>query len=305
MLGHSNMNSVILIAGPTASGKSDAAMALARAIGGVIINADAIQVYQDLRVITARPSPEDEAAIPHFLYGYLDGEERGSAGKWAKQVASLLADITQTGQVPILVGGTGLYFKALTDGLADIPAIADDVRKQAQARLEQIGPTAFKAEILTFDPEMAHLSVNDRQRLIRAWEVYHATGNNLSHYHNQPRQPICQTIKAKFILQPPRDRLYANCDGRVPKMLTMGALAEVETLRDRHLAADLPIMKALGVPELMEHLDGKTNLSTAQAHIQQNTRRFAKRQMTWFRQQCQDWTFVETGEDLMTAFSAL
>jgi len=280
---------VILIAGPTASGKSAAAMKIARSRGGEIVNADAIQVYKDLRVVTARPTPEDEAAVPHHLYGAIDGVERCSAGRWARLARNAIENILESGKTAVVVGGTGLYFRALEHGLSPIPEIPSTVRDAARARRAALGAAAFKEEVVERDPEMARLAEADAQRLQRAWEVFEATGRPLSYFQSLPGEPLFTGAAARVVIEPARDTLYANCDLRAAAMVTAGAIEEVRALVARDLDPSLPVMKALGVPEIGAYLRAEANEAEMLASLQQNTRRFAKRQLTWFRNQTPDW----------------
>ena len=275
-------------------------MRLAEHLDGEIINADAMQVYEDLRVLTARPTKEDEAALPHHLYGTRDGAERCSAGIWARQAAGLVHDIQTRGKLPVIVGGTGLYFRALIDGLSPIPDVPETVRQEAGAHYEKVGAAAFYAEVTGFDPAMAHLPQGDRQRLVRAWEVYQATGTPLSEFQALPREPLLAGPFRKICLMPERDQLYGNCNSRLDRMIEEGALEEVRALLARQLDPDLPVMKSLGVPELARHLSGALTLEEALAQAKTNTRRFAKRQMTWFRGQAADWEHVISAGHMTT-----
>jgi len=288
--------SVVFIAGPTASGKSGAALALAQKTGGEIVNADAMQVYRDLRILTARPSMEDEAAVPHHLYGALDGAGRCSAGRWARMAADAIAQINARGQTAIVTGGTGLYFKALEEGLSPIPDAAPEARARAIARRAERGPAAFHAEVLANDPAMERFPASDAQRLIRAWEVFEETGKPLSYFQAMARAPLIDRAAAKVVIEPPRERLYANCNARAAAMFETGVVEEVRTLIGRGLDPALPVMKALGVLEIGAFLRGETGREAALSMLQQNTRRFAKRQMTWFRGQARDWLRAETPE---------
>lgn len=297
----------IFIAGPTASGKSALAMELAQKTGGEIINADAMQVYADLRVLTARPTVEEVARVPHHLYGVMDGAERCSAGRWAAMAAASIADVLTREHVPILTGGTGLYFKVLEEGLSPIPDIPDDVRARALRRFEELGRDAFRAEVVVRDPAMERLPAGDRQRLLRAWEVFEATGKALSWYQRQPRVPLIALEPVRLIVEPPRETLYHRCDKRAATMLDGGAIAEVEALLARGLDSDLPVMKALGVTELSTLIRGEVDEAKALGALQQATRRFAKRQLTWFRNQTPDWhrlaDAADANEDLENLFS--
>ncbi len=284
-----NQGRVIFIAGPTASGKSAAALALAIEAGGEIVNADAIQVYRDLDILSARPRPGDLAEAPHHLFGFLDGAERCSAGRWSREAAGIIKDIIQRKRLAIVVGGTGLYFRALEEGLSPVPEAADAVRAAARQRLADIGSNAFRLEVLARDPAMARLDRADTQRLLRAWEVSEATGRPLSSFQELPREPQIPRASARVVIEPDRERLYSDCDRRLDRMVEEGALDEARRLLARGLGADLPVMKALGAAELMAHVKGELTLADAVALAKRNTRRFVKRQTTWFRRQAADW----------------
>ncbi len=279
---------VILIAGPTASGKSALALALAEEIGAEIVNADAMQVYRDLRVLSARPSAAEEARAPHHLFGHVDGSMRYSVGGWARDAAAALASIAARGRPAIVIGGTGLYFRALTEGLSEAPDIPPSVREEAETRLAAIGLSAFREEVIAADPVMARLKPGDRQRHIRAWEVHRATGRPLSAFQTGGA-PITVEPAARIVLEPPRAALYRAIEERFDAMLAAGALAEIETLAARRLNPALPVMKAVGAPELLDHRAGRLSLEAAISLAKQSSRRFAKRQMTWFRNQTPDW----------------
>ncbi len=283
---------LILIGGPTASGKSARALEAARRMNGVIINADAMQVYAGLPLLTAQPEAEDKRAAPHELYEVYDPAERSSAGKWLALAEAALRRCAEAGRTPILVGGTGLYFKALTDGLAAIPPIPDAVRAEVQALYEHMGEAAFRSRLATLDPSSAaRIKPNDRQRLIRAFEVAQHTGQPLGYWQNGAGQaqdgagPVSAFAVRRILLLPPREELYAACDRRFERMMERGALEEVRALLDRSLDPDLPAMKILGVRELAAYLRGEVSRADAVAQAQQATRNYAKRQMTWFRNQ--------------------
>ena len=285
---------VIFIAGPTASGKSAAALQLAIDIDGEIVNSDAMQVYKDLAVLTARPSDEDEARVPHHLYGYLDGAVSSSAGRWAEDATAAINAINAKNKIAILVGGTGLYFKTLEEGLSPIPDIPISHRDKAKARHLELGADAFRNEVVQQDPGMAHLPAGDTQRLIRAFEVFDATGKPLSHFQNLPRQPLINKPLARVVIEPGRETLYTQCEMRAAAMLDGGGIDEVKTMMARALDPALPLMKALGAPEIMAHLKGVASREDTLAQLQQNTRRFAKRQLTWFRNQASCWPRAST-----------
>ena len=280
---------VIVMAGPTASGKSALALAVARAFDGVIINADSMQVYRELRILTARPDAAAMAALPHRLYGCLSGEEACSAGRWRSLAVQEIVAATRSGRLPLVVGGTGLYLRALARGLAPVPPVPAAVRAAARQRHAALGGAAFHAALAARDPVMAaRLHPSDSQRLVRAWEVLEATGRSLADWQATSdaaaqKGPALKLLQ--FVLLPPRDQLYAACDARLEAMVAAGALEEVRELLALGLDPALPVMKVLGVPELARHLRGELTLEAALAAAQQATRRYAKRQLTWLRGQ--------------------
>ena len=283
---------VVLIAGPTASGKSGLAIDVAETLTGTVVNADSMQIYDDLRVLTARPSVEDEVRVPHELYGYRDATELGSAADWASDAITAIKRIRKAGRRPIIVGGTGLYLRTLMEGIAPIPEVPEETRIYARARHKEIGAAAFHGELASRDPEAAaRLPVGDSQRVLRAWEVHEATGRALSDWHRDPVPPTGLDFQVIALL-PPREELYQRCEDRFGEMLAGGALEEVRILLDRadrqKLDPALPIFKALGYPALSEHLRGSMSLDEAAAKSQQQTRNYAKRQMTWLRHQLPD-----------------
>jgi tRNA dimethylallyltransferase len=290
----------ILIAGPTASGKSALALSLAEKLGGVIVNADSMQVYRDLRVITARPTPEDEARAPHRLYGHVDAAENYSVGRWCRDVGEALAEIAASGRVPILVGGSGLYFKALTSGLAAVPPIPANIRAQVRGRLQSEGVAPLYAELIERDPVTAHrLMPLDRSRISRALEVMLATGRSLTDWHKEGMPALVDPAHAaKVFLTCERTELVARIDARFAAMLEAGALDEVRALARRQLDPTLPAMKAHGVPWLIRHLNGEISLDDASEGARMDTRRYAKRQVTWFRNQMPGWTSLMPEEAL-------
>lgn len=282
---------ITLIAGPTASGKSRLAMTLAAETGAVIVNADSQQLYADLRVLSARPSTADELEADHRLYGVADAAEAWSVGRWSRAVLDLLADL---GDRPVLlVGGTGLYFTALTKGLADIPTIPVEVRDQAEAALEAEGEVSFRSRLAAVDPAAAdRIEAGDRQRLVRAMSVADHTGRALSDWTADTKPVLAPGSWTGLVVEPDRAALYANCDLRVIQMIEQGALDEVRALMARDLDPALPAMKAVGVRELVAHLCGETSLDQAIDATRQATRNYAKRQLTWFRNQTPDWRRV-------------
>jgi tRNA dimethylallyltransferase len=276
---------VIVIAGPTASGKSMLALALADAVGGTIINADSLQCYRDLRILTARPDEAAERRAPHRLYGFLDASERGTAAHWRALALDEIAAAAKSGRLPIVVGGAGLYLHALEEGLAPVPEIPAETRAAAVELYRELGGAAFRERLAQLDPAGARrLHPGDRQRLIRSFEVVQATGVPIGQWHKQPLPQRTYRF-ATILLAPPRDRLYAACDARFTRMIEAGALDEAARIAARGLDPDLPAMKALGLLELLSHLRGEIPLGAAIAAAQRATRRYAKRQMTWFRHQ--------------------
>jgi len=292
---------VILIAGPTASGKSAAALAIAAQINGEIINADAIQVYRELEVLSARPTTEEMMEIPHHLYGHVAGQSRYSVGRWAEEVTAVIGEIAARGRSAIIVGGTGLYFRALTEGLSAMPAVPTEIRTKAQDRLSDIGLEKFRIELLRVDPAMERLAPADRQRHLRAWEVFEATGETLTSFQAMKGTPVVPSIDARIVVEPSREALYARCDKRFDLMLAGGALEEARVLDKLNIGADLPVMKALGAAELIAHLRSEVGLEGAIDLTKRNTRRFAKRQLTWFRNQTPNWARAAKSEDAVAS----
>jgi len=278
---------LVLLAGPTASGKSSLALALAERLDGTVINADSAQVYRDLRIVSARPLPEDEARAPHRLYGVLDGNAVCSAVRWADMAAATVRETWAAGRLPLIVGGTGLYIKALTEGLSVIPESPPEIRASARATLAEMGNAAFHAALAERDPETAaRLDPGNSQRLARAWEVLEATGRPLVWWQRQPlAPPVLNARTLTLVLDPPREALAAVINARVDAMVAAGALEEVAALLARALPPDRPVMKAVGVPELAAHLRGGLPLPEAVARMQAATRQYAKRQRTWLRGQ--------------------
>ncbi len=297
----------ILIAGPTASGKSALALKLAARLGGIVINADSMQVYRDLRIITARPTPAEETRVPHLLYGHVDAAENYSVGRWLVDASAALAEAQRSGRLPILVGGTGLYFKALTRGLAAVPPIPADLRLAVRARLKAEGLAPLHAELLRRDPASAQrLMPGDRARITRALEVILATGRSLADWHREGMQPSVDAAGAiKMFLAVDRAELYRRIDARFDAMLAAGALEEVRKLGARSLDPALPAMKAHGVPWLIRHLAGEITFAEAAEGAKRDTRRYTKRQATWFRHQLPEWTWAAPDESEATVLDAL
>ncbi|WP_407152626.1 tRNA (adenosine(37)-N6)-dimethylallyltransferase MiaA [Bradyrhizobium sp. ORS 86] len=306
MQAHSGLlDRAVLIAGPTASGKSALALELAQRTGGVVINADSMQVYRDLRIITARPTAEEEAQVPHRLYGHVDAGVNFSAGAWVGDAAKTLGEARAQGRLPIFVGGSGLYFKALTQGLSAVPPIPDAVREGVRARLERDGVEALHAELAQRDPvSAARLKPRDRTRIARALEVVEATGRPLPDWHREGLPPLLPPgeFRALF-LAPERETLYARIDARFGAMLDSGALDEVAALAARGLDPLLPAMKAHGVPVLIRHLKGEISREEAAEIGRADTRHYAKRQFTWFRHQLPEFAWIrpEAARDWLLA----
>jgi tRNA dimethylallyltransferase len=281
----------VLIAGPTASGKSALALRLAERIGGAVINADSMQVYGDLAIITARPTAAEQAGVPHLLYGHVDAAVNYSVGQYVADAGKALAEVARSRKVPIFVGGTGLYFKALTAGLAAVPPIPADIRAGVRERLARQGAAALHGELHRRDPaSAARLNPNDRTRVARALEVVEATGRSLTDWQQEGLPALIDPARtARVFIAPDRAALYGRIDARFATMLAGGALDEVRKLAARRLDPLLPAMKAHGVPWLIRHLAGEMSLAAAADKARQDTRHYAKRQFTWFRHQLGDW----------------
>ncbi len=276
---------VLVIAGPTASGKSALTLELADLCGGTIINADSLQIYRDLRILTARPDQTAQARVPHRLYGFLDAGERGSAARWRALALDEIAEATRAGRLPIVVGGSGLYLRAIKEGLAPVPEIPAEIRQEAIELYRALGSVGFRERLARLDPAAAQrLFPGDKQRLVRAFEVVRATGVTIGTWQQQTRSDPAYRF-GTILLMPPRDRLYAACNARLVQMVEAGALTEAAAIAARRLEPSLPAMKAVGLPELLSYLRGDVPLGAAIAAAQRATRRYAKRQMTWFRHQ--------------------
>ncbi|MBW9087619.1 tRNA (adenosine(37)-N6)-dimethylallyltransferase MiaA [Rhizobium wenxiniae] len=286
----------ILITGPTASGKSALAVRLAQARNGVVINTDSMQVYDTLRLLTARPSDDEMEGIPHHLYGHVAATKAYSTGEWLRDVGSLLTEIRARGQMPVFVGGTGLYFKALTGGLSDMPEIPQEIRCEVRLRLKQEGPEPLHAELAQKDAAVAEtLEVRDGQRIVRALEVLQATGRSILAFQGKQGPMIIDPVRAqKFVVLPERSILHDRINRRFEKMLDHGAVDEVQALLKQQPSADLPVMKAIGVREIAEMLDGIMSRDEVIERSSALTRQYAKRQMTWFRNQMDDsWNRID------------
>ena len=297
--------SALLIAGPTASGKSALAIRVAQETGGVVVNADSMQVYGDLRTLSARPSPDEERAAEHRLFGHVDGAVNYSVGRWVEDARDLLADLAQGGQLPIFTGGTGLYFKALLQGLSEIPAVPEEVRARVRAEAGGLAPQEIHTRLRAVDPETAaRLRPTDPQRNLRALEVFAATGQPLASFQNRRAAPLLDpATTAAFFLLPERAALKARIDARFHAMMEQGALGEVEGLAARGLDPALPVMRAHGVPGLIDYLRGDATLAEAIARGQRDTRAYSKRQVTFVRHQLPEFAMVapEQGWEALAA----
>ncbi|MEX0693404.1 MAG: tRNA (adenosine(37)-N6)-dimethylallyltransferase MiaA [Rhodospirillales bacterium] len=300
---------VVIIAGPTASGKTEIALKVAEMVNGEVINADSMQVYAELCILTARPVAADLARAPHHLFGILSASERCSAGRWLNLAKAALADIHARGRLPVVCGGTGLYLKALTDGLAAVPEVPDEMVAAITRHLDDVGGEAFRTELGAVDPDAAkRLPASDRQRLIRAAAVYAATGRTLSDW--QREQTGEPGYPAKFytvLLMPPRDEMYAAIDRRFDTMMEHGALDEARAFAALDLPRDLPASRAVGVAELLRTLNGEWDLETAVSKAKTASRHLAKRQVTWFKRQiradlCVEEKFSERDEQKIFSF---
>ncbi|MET0336248.1 MAG: tRNA (adenosine(37)-N6)-dimethylallyltransferase MiaA [Caulobacter sp.] len=285
---------ITLIAGPTASGKSALALRLATQTGAEIVNADSMQIYDGLRVLTAGPSSQETVQAPHHLFGVVDAAQAWSVGHWLEAALGTLAEIMARGRPAVVVGGTGLYFRALTQGLADVPPVPDAARDEAGARFDAMGEAAFREALRPLDPQAeARIESGDRQRLVRAYAVATVTGRALSAWQADTTAPIAADAWRGVVLEPDREALYDRCDLRLGRMLDDGALDEVRAMEARGLDPALPALKAVGYRELAAHVRGEISLSDALAAARMETRRYAKRQLTWFRNQTPDWTRVD------------
>ncbi len=294
------MARAVLIAGPTASGKSALALRLAEQAGGSIINADSMQLYGDFRVLTARPSPAEERRAPHLLYGHVDAAENYSVGRWLADASLALAEVERAGRLPIFVGGTGLYFRALLRGLSSMPPVPEAVRAKIRGKAEGVAAAELHALLAARDPATAaRLRPSDRQRIVRALEVFEATGRPLVEWQASPGKPLIapEDTMAVF-LSVDRAELRARIDARFDKMLAEGALDEARALAARKLDPALPAMKAHGAPWLLKHLAGEISLAEAVQEAKADTRNYAKRQETWFRHQLPQFNWLAAGEAL-------
>jgi tRNA dimethylallyltransferase len=296
---------VVLIAGPTASGKSRLAMELAERIGGVVVNADSMQVYCEPRVLTARPNDADMARVPHLLYGHVSVRDLYSVGRYQSDAADALARARAMDRIPIFTGGTGMYFSALTEGLASIPPIPAAIRERARAKLEEIGVAALHAELAARDPETAmQLRLTDPQRVLRAYEVFEATGRSLARWQKETGKPVLDRLQLrKFVVDIPRPELRARIETRFRAMLSEGALEEAAALEG--LDPSLPAAKILGLRELWSLRRGELSETEAVTLAVTATRQFAKRQMTWFRNRMKDWARLESSGSADTVSASI
>jgi len=287
----------ILICGPTACGKSRLALLLAERLGGVVINADSMQVYRELRVLTARPTPAEEARVKHDLYGFVSGREAYSAGRYGVDAARAIAEAGLRGRVAIVVGGTGLYFKVLLEGLSPMPTVDPDVRTYWRGRAAALQPRQLHAVLGEKDPVMAaRLMPSDPQRIVRALEVLESTGRSLAEWQREKGRPVVTANARRILLQPDPAAHAAAIGRRFDAMLAAGAMAEVRELVAERFSAELPIMRALGVAPLAAYLAGEATFEGAVAAAKSETRRYAKRQATWFRRNMISWEVIKTKE---------
>ncbi len=298
----------LLIAGPTASGKSALALALATRLGGLVINADSMQVYADLPILSAQPAADERASAPHRLFGHVDGAVAFSVGRWLAEVAVALAQARAAGQIPIVVGGTGLYFKALTGGLSAMPAVPEAVRARVRAAADGLAPAALHARLAALDPAAAaRLRPSDPQRLLRALEVWEASGRSITAFQAERAAPVLPPAAAVAVfLTPERDTLRARIEARFAAMMAAGALEEAGRLAGRRLDGALPVMRALGVRPLLAHLAGTLTRAEAVAAATRDTRAYARRQMTFGRHQLPDFRPLapqDAAEVLLTALA--
>jgi tRNA dimethylallyltransferase len=288
----------ILIAGPTASGKSALALKLGEQLGGIIINADSMQVYRELRVLTARPEPEDEARVPHALYGFVPAAEAYSAGRFAADARRVLRKAESAGLRPIIVGGTGLYFRALLEGMSPIPSVPDDVRAHWRGEAQRLGALTLHAELGRRDPILAaRLAPRDTQRIVRALEVLEATGRSLLDWQRLPGEPVLRPEDTiRLVVTIDRAELYRRCDARFDDMLSRGALEEVAALGGLALPPDRPALQALGIKPLLSYIANTMSLTDASTAAKTETRHYVKRQLTWLRRNMITWMHIPAQE---------
>ena len=285
---------IILLSGPTATGKSSLALKIAETIGAEIINADSIQLYRDLSILTARPNTENEK-IKHHCYGFLNGDINWSVGKWINEVKKIINDIIERKKVPIIVGGTGFYFKAITDGLSPIPDIDKSIRLEIESELEKNGLDKLYKKLNIIDVDASErINPNDRQRIMRALEVYEGTKKKISDFWLMDRKKIINQFSINFKIDADRDWIYKNCDLRVDNMFKNGVIEEVEHLLNKNYSATSPIMKAIGVNEIKSFLNNEISIDRASELIKFKTHHYAKRQITWMNNQMISWNSINT-----------
>ena len=297
----------VLIAGPTASGKSSLAIRLAEMLDGVIINADSMQIYDEMRILSARPAVDEMGGIEHRLYGYVSPSERYSVGRWHDDAVEAIKDVRASGRCPILVGGTGLYFKALLEGLNVIPDVSAAVRDHWSGELDRLGTPEALHEVLTErDPKMAAtLKPADGQRILRALEILDETGKSLLDWQAEDtmrHDPAIAQDAMRMVLLPPRDLVYGKIEKRFDQMVELGGIEEARHLASLGLDPDLPAMKAIGVAHLNAYADGYMSFDEAIALCKRDTRRYAKRQMTWIRNQMDKWPHFGTADAAIEHF---
>ena len=275
-------NDLIIIAGPTAVGKSNIALQLAKQIKGVIINADSVQVYKDLNVLSARPDAKNFNCVPHFLYGYINSSNFFSVSNWLSDLKEKLLAIKKYKKIPILVGGSGLYINAAINGIVPIPAVSQSIKTECLLKFNQIGIDCFRQMVSLIDPQFLFKN-NDKHRLLRAYSVYLQTNKNLSFWYDQPRQGMLSKQIYSFLISADREIIYKKCDARFNQMLNQGGFEEVKYLYNKNIDRSLPIMKSLGVKWLLNYLDGHISFNDAVRLSMRDTRNYAKRQLTWFR----------------------
>lgn len=285
---------IILLSGPTATGKSSLALKIAETIGAEIINADSIQLYRDLSILTARPNTENEK-IKHHCYGFLNGDINWSVGKWINEVKKIINDIIERKKVPIIVGGTGFYFKAITDGLSPIPDIDKSIRLEIESELEKNGLEKLYKKLNIIDADASErINPNDKQRIMRALEVYEGTKKKISDFWLMDRKKIINQFSINFKIDADRDWIYKNCDLRVDNMFKNGVIEEVEHLLNKNYSATSPIMKAIGVNEIKSFLNNEISIDRASELIKFKTHHYAKRQITWMNNQMISWNSINT-----------
>jgi len=285
---------IVLLSGPTATGKSSLAIKLAEKIDGEIINADSIQLYRDLFILTARPDIGKEK-IKHHCYGFLDGDINWSVGKWIHEINEVLKDVIKRKKVPIIVGGTGLYFKAVTDGLSPIPDIDKSIRLKIENELEKNGLEKLQKRLFLIDPKASKkINPNDRQRIMRALEVYEGTNKKISDFWLMNREKIINYKSINFKIDADREWIYKNCDLRVDYMFENGVIEEVRRLLNKNYSKNSPIMKAIGVDEITSFLNNDITFDRALDLIKFKTHQYAKRQITWINNQMISWNSINT-----------